>query len=112
MIAFVGLAMLLIGILAVTRGRTRAARARHLRWIVAPLVLVALGLFWGVVWLGRGLQENCEPHCVTDSNVSIAGVVFIVAAAAWLLDLAVHFGRRWFKARTRRRGDGTGSSVA
>jgi ABC-type uncharacterized transport system YnjBCD permease subunit len=104
MIAFVGLALLLIGVLAMTRGRTRAARARNLRWIVAPLLLVALGLFWGVVWLGRGLQENCEPHCVTDSNVRIAGVVFVVAAVAWLLELAFHFGRRRVKARADRAG--------
>jgi hypothetical protein len=38
-------------------------------------------------------------------------VVFIIAAGAWLLDLAIHFGRRCFEARTGRRGDGTGSSA-
>jgi hypothetical protein len=93
MFAFVGLAMLLIGVVAVTRPTTPAARARNLRWIVAPLVLLALGLFWGVTWLERGVQENCEPHCVTDSNVTVAGVVFVVALAAWLLELAFHSGR-------------------
>jgi hypothetical protein len=107
MIVFVGLAMLLIGVLTITLSTTPAARARNLRWIGAPLLLTVLGVSWGVVWLGRGLQENCDPHCVTGSSVRIAGVVFIVAAAAWLLDLAIHFGRRWFQARTGRRGGGT-----
>jgi hypothetical protein len=110
MIAFVGLAMLLIGIVAITRPTTRAARARNLRWVATPLVLVVLSLFWGSVWVGRVSQENCEPHCTTDSNVRIAGVVLVIALGAWLLELAIHFGRRWVEARAERPSRRTRSS--
>jgi predicted acyltransferase len=102
MVAWVGLAIILISVLAVTRPVTRGGRIRNLLLIVGPLAVFGFGLNWFLVLLAKGLQENCDPHCVEWSDVHIARALFFIVLASWLLGLAVHFGRRWSVRRGER----------
>jgi predicted acyltransferase len=94
MVTWVGLAIILISVLAMTRPVTRAGRIRNLLLIVGPLAVFGFGLNWFLVLLAKGLQENCDPHCVEWSDVHIARALFFTVVASWLLGLAVYFGRR------------------
>jgi predicted acyltransferase len=111
MVAWVGLAIILISVLAMTRPVTRAGRIRNLVWIVGPLAVFGFGLNWFLVLLALGLQENCDPHCVEWSDVHIARALFFIVATSWVLGLAVYLGRRWSARRDERpHSMGQGSS--
>jgi hypothetical protein len=67
-------------------------------WLIVraatPAAVVVLGIRW--FWLAsvNGIQENCEPHCVTDSEVSTALAIFLVVLGLWIVVLIVSFLRR------------------
>jgi hypothetical protein len=111
MVAWVGLAIILISVLAMTRPVTRAGRIRNLVWIVGPLAVFGFGLNWFLVLLALGWQENCAPHCVEWSDVHIARALFFIVAASWVVGLAVYLGRRRSARRDERpHSMGQGSS--
>src|SRR4051812_5113789 len=94
MVAWIGLAIILISVLAMTRPVTRAGRIRNLLLIVGPLAVLGFGVNWLLVLVARGWQENCAPHCVEWSDVHIARALFFIVAASWVVGLAVYLGRR------------------
>jgi hypothetical protein len=67
---------------------------RLFRWLLAPITVGALFLLWFAFGLGYAVQENCEPDCVTEGQVTTAGWIFWVAAGAWAVFLIAYFWRR------------------
>jgi len=65
-----------------------------IRWIVMPLAVIALGARWFYLSVATGIQENCDPNCVTDGQVTTALWMFLVALGLWIGVLAVISLRR------------------
>jgi hypothetical protein len=47
-----------------------------------------------VTGIALGVQENCEPDCVTDAEYATAKWVFWIAFGVWAASLLVHYWRR------------------
>jgi amino acid permease len=81
---------------------TAAGRRKVLVLVIGPLALLALGFNWQVLGISLGVQENCEPNCVTRGDVDAARAVFVAAAFPWIAALV------WFVAWPRRGADDEG----
>jgi sterol desaturase/sphingolipid hydroxylase (fatty acid hydroxylase superfamily) len=66
-----------------------AAMASVLRWIVGPIVVGGSFLYMAVTGIALGVQENCEPDCVTDAEYATAKWVFWIAFGVWAASLLV-----------------------
>jgi hypothetical protein len=55
------------------------------------VVVVALLVVWLFLWFAHGVQENCDPNCVTGDQVAALGAAFLVAL---MLRIALWVARR------------------
>jgi hypothetical protein len=67
---------------------------RLVRRVLMPLAVIALGARWFYLGVANGIQENCDPHCVTDGQVTTALWMFLVALGLWIGVLVVISLRR------------------
>jgi hypothetical protein len=93
-VGFVIGAITLLAVLGLRIPANHAGRRKAFVWVVGPLAVLALAVNWFVVYLGRGLQENCDPNCVSSEDVHAARAAFVAVAALWSLALVVHLARR------------------
>jgi hypothetical protein len=69
-----------------------------IRWVLLPLIVIALGAVWMYHGFASGIQENCEPDCVTDGEVTAWRSNFLAALGLWLIVVCAHF---WSRRRER-----------
>jgi uncharacterized BrkB/YihY/UPF0761 family membrane protein len=69
-----------------------------IRWVVLPLIVIALGAVWWYHGLALSIGENCEPDCVTEREVATWRWNFLAALGLWLIVVCAHF---WSRRRER-----------
>jgi hypothetical protein len=61
------------------------------RWVVMPVVVVALGLLTLLGGFTNSAQENCGQDCTERGDVVAVGVAFLIALFLWGIVLAYHY---------------------
>jgi succinate dehydrogenase hydrophobic anchor subunit len=76
------------------RGSARRAKTSRGLLVLTSVVVVALLVAWLYFAFVHGVQENCDPDCVTDDEVAGWLAAFLVALMLWIALIARRRGRR------------------